>query len=182
MLHLFVVKSCFNHNVGLSGVGHYCRQNDNVDLNSMNIFWKTICKSILSSLYTSVTQASHISAMNQNPFSSGHSEVWNVMAQRHSLLLIGLSWHTAVLKQYPYCWDISIKVKKGSFCSDLLAALNGTNRNDIMHRFMVNQIPTEQRIRRAALQLTDVVGYCSSALHWCSLNSVFCIKLFSGHY
>lgn len=33
-----------------------------------------------------------------------------------------------------------------------------------MHRFMVNQIPTEQRMRRAALQLIDVVGYCLSAL------------------
>lgn len=34
-----------------------------------------------------------------------------------------------------------------------------------MHRFMVNQIPTEPRIRRTALQLTDEVGYCSSASH-----------------
>lgn len=60
--------------------------------------------------------------------------------------MAGLPWHTAVLKQYPYCRGISIKVKKGSSGSDLLAALNGINRNDIMHRLMVNQIPTEQRI------------------------------------
>lgn len=139
----------------------------------MNTFWT--CKSIMS-----VTWANHISAVNQNPFSSRHSKVWNVMAQRHSLLMIGPSWHTAVLKQYPYCWDISIKVKKGSFSSDLLAALNGINRNDIMHRFMVNQIPREQRTRRAASQLIDeVIVHLPLNLKkfkFCIL--VRCIKLF----
>lgn len=83
------------------------------------------------------------------------------MVQRRSLLLIGLSWHTAVLKQYPYCCDISIKVeKRGLFGSDLLAILNGPNRADIMHHFMVNQIPREQRNGKSVDRCDRVLFNC----------------------
>lgn len=53
-----------------------------------------------------------------------------------------------------------------SFCADLLATLNGPNRGDIMHHFMVNQIPTELKSCKSAYSwnLTDV-GQCSSASH-----------------
>jgi len=48
---------------------------------------------------------------------------------------------------------------------DLLVALNGMDRNDIMHHFMANQILTEKKIKRAALELTDVDGYYSFSSH-----------------
>lgn len=64
----------------------------------------------------------------------------------------GLGWHAAVAKQRSYCSDISIKVKmRVFFCNDLLPALNGPNRGDIMHCFMANQIPTELKSGRATL-------------------------------
>lgn len=52
------------------------------------------------------------------------------------------------------------------FCADLLATLNGPNRGDIMHHFMINQIPTELKSSKLAYSwnLTDV-GQCSSASH-----------------
>lgn len=51
-----------------------------------------------------------------------------------------VSWHTAVLKQTSYCSE------EVFFWSDLLATLNGPNRDNIMHHFMVNQIPTELKL------------------------------------
>lgn len=49
-------------------------------------------------------------------------------------------WHTAVLKQSFYCSE------EVFFLSDLLATLNGPNRDNIMHHLMVNQIPTELKL------------------------------------
>lgn len=75
-------------------------------------------------------------------------------------VLVYICWNSPLI-----AWTSQQKQKKGSFGSDLLAAPNGINRNNIMHHFTVNQIPTEQGISRAALHLTDEVGYCSSAWH-----------------
>lgn len=84
-----VLKTCFNHSVGLKKTAS--QKNTYIHLAKEY-------KSILS-----MTWANHISAMNQTPFfSSGHSEVWNMMAQRHSLLLI-----TACLGIH-LCWNSTL--------------------------------------------------------------------------
>lgn len=55
------------------------------------------------------------------------------------------------------------KKKKRSFSFDLLSASNGVNRSGIMHRFMANQIPTEQRFSEEQLSnwrtISETVDY-----------------------
>lgn len=94
-----VMKSYFNNAVRLT--------KQTLTIECTNTCCKTICKYALS-----LISANHVSAMNHDLLSFTYSNAWNVMAQRRSLFLTDQPWHTAVVKQYPYCWDISIKVKK----------------------------------------------------------------------
>lgn len=95
-----VLKTCFNHSVGLRKTA--CQKNTYIHLAKEY-------KSILSA-----TWANHISAMNRTPLLLFWTQ-WSLKCDGTETFIVAdhsPSWHTSVLKQYPYCWDISIKAKK----------------------------------------------------------------------